>query len=79
MLFNSVEGVFVDHCALRKAKAQGLVVCMFQQKVGVRSFTLQSEACLKFHGYIRVNCFNGKLGVMRVVTGQWGLARPSSI
>ena len=55
------------------------MVSMFQLKVGVRSFTLQSEACLKFHGYIRVNRFNGKLGVMRVVTGQWGLARPSSI
>ena len=55
------------------------MVSMFQLKVGVRSFTSQSEACLKFHGYIRVNRFNGKLGVMRVVTGQWGFARPSSI
>ena len=45
---------------------------MFQLRVGVGLFSLQYEACLKFHGYIWVNLLNGKLGVMRVVTGQWG-------
>ena len=53
-----------------------LVVTMFQLRVGVRLFSLQYEACLKFHGYIWVNLLNGKLGVMRAVTGHGGWQGP---
>ena len=48
-----------------------MLVSMFQLRVGVRLFPLQNGACLTFHGYIRVNILNGKLGVMCVVSGGW--------